>query len=847
MEKLIPIRQYADTYANLTASNLVFLERQLIIESDKGRAKLGDGITDYNTLPYVFGAPGTGVSGIVANYAALPAANTVTGEFYAVTADQGTAWLPGGLGGTYYAKGLYYSDGTNWIYMGNFPYQATQLDVDAGVITDQFVSPATLAASSQWNTKVSSVTGPAVDNTDPLNPVITIPTNLTFYSTTAASDIPTYNSLVIDINDPDYDSPAVNVPTGAITGLAQPVGVLVSDAGVFAGNPGTINLVTVGEIRRTSGTGVAEFYFEVYQRDSLGAETLVATSNATAPVNVGTYTEFSASCLLNNGNWLSTDRVVLKYYGNRISGGSDPSYEFSFGGTNPVRTLFPISASLLLNVPIAIGVTGVTGGTPGNVLSVSPSGLLSQTTVNSGSGATGQVTFWSGTNTQSGDNGLFWDNTNKRLGIGTITPSAKEHIVGSGTTSATTALQVQNSAATDNLVVKDNGSIEIGKNTAGTTQSTASITVTSADTDTGLALVTKGSGSLVRAIPDATSVGGNARGTNCVDLQANRGAANQVASGPSSTIGGGGSNRASGSFSTVSGGTGNSATNQWDVVSGGRDNATNSSNGYATIGGGVNNTSAGTGSTVAGGQSNSASGTTATVAGGLSNTSSGSYSFIGGGSANVASSNYGTVISSNGAVAGGQFSTVMSGRSTTATDYTTAIGYYARAYLYGSVARASGKFSGAGSIIDGQAQTSDIRFRQEITGTAKTELFLDGASLRAILLLITGSPTGRLWNAKVQIAAICTTQGNGTVTAGEAFIGNYAVGISRIGSTTSLIGTVQNLHTPQTSTNMADAVVDITADDTNEALKIEFTPPTTAGSTTVIRVVATVYLTEVGY
>lgn len=40
-----------------------------------------------------------------------------------------------------------------------------------------------------------------------------------------------------------------------------------------------------------------------------------------------------------------------------------------------------------------------------------------------GSGATGQATFWTGTSTVSGDNGFFWDNTNKRLGLGTTTPT----------------------------------------------------------------------------------------------------------------------------------------------------------------------------------------------------------------------------------------------------------------------------------------------------------------------------------------------------------------------------------------------------------------------------------------
>jgi hypothetical protein len=47
--------------------------------------------------------------------------------------------------------------------------------------------------------------------------------------------------------------------------------------------------------------------------------------------------------------------------------------------------------------------------------SVTPSG----SSIIGGTGANGQVAFWNGTNSQTGDNGLFWDNTNKRLGVGT--------------------------------------------------------------------------------------------------------------------------------------------------------------------------------------------------------------------------------------------------------------------------------------------------------------------------------------------------------------------------------------------------------------------------------------------
>jgi hypothetical protein len=44
--------------------------------------------------------------------------------------------------------------------------------------------------------------------------------------------------------------------------------------------------------------------------------------------------------------------------------------------------------------------------------------------------STGQVAFGSGSNTIGGDNGLFWDNTNKRLGIGTTAPTGKLDIQG---------------------------------------------------------------------------------------------------------------------------------------------------------------------------------------------------------------------------------------------------------------------------------------------------------------------------------------------------------------------------------------------------------------------------------
>lgn len=100
------------------------------------------------------GGGGTEVT-VVANYSALPAASTVAGQFYFCEASQGTSWLPGPLGGTYYPAGLYYSNGSVWEYM-NSPYQATQAQVDAGTATDVFVSPSTFENAAKWLTKLTN-------------------------------------------------------------------------------------------------------------------------------------------------------------------------------------------------------------------------------------------------------------------------------------------------------------------------------------------------------------------------------------------------------------------------------------------------------------------------------------------------------------------------------------------------------------------------------------------------------------------------------------------------------------------------------------------------------------------
>ncbi len=90
---------------------------------------------------------------VVANYSALPDPTTVSGKFYAVTTSTGIPYISALFGGDYKAKGIYLSNGTIWVYMGEIPMQATQIEVDAGTNTDKFITPSTFENASKWNSK----------------------------------------------------------------------------------------------------------------------------------------------------------------------------------------------------------------------------------------------------------------------------------------------------------------------------------------------------------------------------------------------------------------------------------------------------------------------------------------------------------------------------------------------------------------------------------------------------------------------------------------------------------------------------------------------------------------------
>jgi hypothetical protein len=96
-----------------------------------------------------------------------------------------------------------------------------------------------------------------------------------------------------------------------------------------------------------------------------------------------------------------------------------------------------------------------------------------------------------------------------------------------------------------------------------------SLTAIASTTNADFVIRPKGTGAILAAIPDNTSIGGDKRGANAVDLQTIRTSSSRVANGNYSVITGGNENTASNTYSSVLGGYLNTASGQYSSNLGG--------------------------------------------------------------------------------------------------------------------------------------------------------------------------------------------------------------------------------------------------------------------------------------
>lgn len=193
-----------------------------------------------------------GITIDAANYTALttnyPAAS-YNGAFAWVEAAQGTAWLPGTMGGTYYPLGLYHSNGTDWIFTPS-PSQATQAEVDTGTNNDKFVTPQTLFNDSKWATKNAAVT---VSNSTAVGhyPVTFVPAN------GALTTLNTNSSIYVSPSDQVVVSPYFTATNSVFAGTvdaAQVKGLFISSTN---GGDGSTSALT---LTGNNGYGGTNYY-----------------------------------------------------------------------------------------------------------------------------------------------------------------------------------------------------------------------------------------------------------------------------------------------------------------------------------------------------------------------------------------------------------------------------------------------------------------------------------------------------------------------------------------------------------------------------------------------------------
>jgi hypothetical protein len=303
------------------------------------------------------------------------------------------------------------------------------------------------------------------------------------------------------------------------------------------------------------------------------------------------------------------------------------------------------------------------------------------------------------------------------------------------------------------------------------------------ETNSALVLSPKGTGALIAGPrPDGTTTGGNARGARAVDLQMSRSGAAQVASGLQAFVGGGSRNTASASGTLVCGGYGNSAT------------ASYVDSYPSAVCGGENNTASNHSTFVGGGRGNLASGTRASVCAGESNSSTQNSAFVGGGLGNLASG-IGSV------VAGGGASDLIGG-STASGSYSSILGgIKGEASRYGMQAHAAGQFAN-----HGDAQRARFVLRNKTTTNAAVELFLDGSATRLTI------PSGKVLALTINISGISST---------GAAVAHYL----RQYCLKNVAGTTSQVYAPVTigTDNAAGTTIALSANDTNDALKVEVT------------------------
>ena len=222
-----------------------------------------------------------------------------------------------------------------------------------------------------------------------------------------------------------------------------------NDPDVVSIPSGNWNVEFFMSVSASSGS-LASFYVEIYKYNG-STFTLLATNVATPEqlTNTTTVDAYFTSVAMPLSSMAITDRLAIRVFANvasktvtlytednrlcqvvttfskgmlSMNNLTDQSQYLTTGTSGTNFAIVSSGDTHTFNLPVASATnTGKLSSTDWSTFNNKQNALTNPIT---GTGASGQVTFFNGTTSVIGSNNFFWDNTNSFLGVGTNVPSA---------------------------------------------------------------------------------------------------------------------------------------------------------------------------------------------------------------------------------------------------------------------------------------------------------------------------------------------------------------------------------------------------------------------------------------